>query len=546
MLGWIPAVVLAVAALPVGVSAATPTIALDKDPYSREATVTFTDVTDTGTLTVAVSCDAFSHESDPPYAYANPLTVSLDLPGCEGYGSFGVWVALRDGTSTIAQQWQTLTIEPRMTLAMPAPAVTGALFTIDPQWPADYQAPDGSACRWEFRWGDNRSLDLNEPDETFGSLLFDVPTVNGDCAAWTFDLPWVPYRQYEVFVSLLTYEPDGGVVSSANDAHVRFTAAVGGTGRRITTSTLPLAQVLPSTYTPVVGQPVTYTRYLVGGATAGTAVWTAYLGLGDQPTMWHQDGGSTFTITAWKTGNVLVGWDKMSGKYRLGTVYDPPVRYADHYRPNTTAPVQRIGTGALGGSVPVTLTWTGSDRGWGIDHYVLQRSVDGGSWRQVLSTRSRTTSQALAPGHSYRYRVRAIDRYGNVGYWDYGPTFRPRVAGDNWSSVAYRGTWVVAADPTARGGSLHESVTAGAGATFTFTGRDVAWVAERGPTHGRARVYVDGTYVTTVDLAATVDAPARVVFRRHWGYVGTHTVRIVVEGTAGRPTVDVDAFVTLR
>ena len=57
---------------------------------------------------------------------------------------------------------------------------------------------------------------------------------------------------------------------------------------------------------------------------------------------------------------------------------------------------------------------------------------------------------------------------------------------------------------------------------------------------------MDGTLVTTVDLNATVDAPARIVFRKHWSTRASHTVRVVVEGTAGHPTVDVDGFVILR
>jgi hypothetical protein len=102
------------------------------------------------------------------------------------------------------------------------------------------------------------------------------------------------------------------------------------------------------------------------------------------------------------------------------------------------------------------------------------------------------------------------------------------------------------ADATARGGTIREASAATSQATFAFTGRDVAWIAERGPGHGIAKVYVDGALAATVDLDATVDAPARVVFRRLWSTKADHTVRIVVQGTAERPIVSVDGFAVLR
>lgn len=526
---------------PATIRASSPSVAIDKsDIYARRATLVFSDVTDTGALTVTVSCDNLVHDSDP-YAYTNPLRVSLVLPGCEGYGVFDVWVTVRDGAAVILQQSASVPIAPQLTLVTPLPAITGHLFTIDPTWPADF-TPTATVCRWEFRWGDDRSLDQRDPDETYGDLLFDIKAVNGDCPEWTFNLPWVPYRQYDVDVSAFT--PDG--TGEAGDARLRFSASVDGTGQRITTSTLPIAQVLPSTYTPIVGQPVTYTRYLVGGATAGTSVWTARQGSGERPTSWEQWGGSTFTITPHKQGDMVVGWDKMSGQYRLGAVFDPPVRYRDLSRPNTTSPVQRIRTGALGDTVLVSITWDGSDRGWGIARYQLERSVDGGAWKRILSKKVKHLDQSLATGHRYRYRVRAVDKAGNRGAWDYGPRFRPRIVGDSATAVRYAGTWSTTADAAAAEGSLHESDTAAAKATFRFTGRDVAWLAQRGPGHGKAKVYVDGVLATIVDLAAASDTPPRIVFHKHFRARASQAVRIVVVGTAGRPTVDVDGFVVLR
>ena len=79
-----------------------------------------------------------------------------------------------------------------------------------------------------------------------------------------------------------------------------------------------------------------------------------------------------------------------------------------------------------------------------------------------------------------------------------------------------------------------------------FSGRAIAWIAERGPTFGKARVYVDGVLISTVDTGQATNEPRRLVFRRSWSSVGTHRIRIVVSGTTARPTISLDGFAILR
>jgi hypothetical protein len=57
---------------------------------------------------------------------------------------------------------------------------------------------------------------------------------------------------------------------------------------------------------------------------------------------------------------------------------------------------------------------------------------------------------------------------------------------------------------------------------------------------------VDGRVVATVSLNTPANAFRRLVFARSWGRSGTHTIRIVVLGTAGHPRIDLDAFVIVR
>jgi len=514
---------------------------------SRNITFHFAVSDEDGIAGVRLSCDDGATWIDRAYTPFITVPIRAGGLGCVGFTAGYdrlVTVEIRDPSGNVLTLPIYIILGPWLDLTVSAPAVTGHSMTITPTLPDGYAIPGRGGCRWEFRWGDDRSLDTQDHDETYGSLLFDIPAVGGRCAPWTFTLPWVPVRRYEVIMSPFTIESDGGT-NLFLTATQRFSATEDSSERRIVHSSLPIVQVLPSTYTPIVGQPITYTRYLIGGATDCCGPrWTAWQGQGDHPTQWNKNGGSSFTITPLRPGNITVGWDRAYGDWRLGALYDPPVRFRDTTRPNTSAPVAVIGGASLGASVPVTLSWTAADRGWGISSYRLEQSLAGGPWRAALSsTKARTVIRLLTPNVAVRFRVRATDKAGNVGLWDYGPTFRPWVAQEGSAALAYIGPWSTVADVTASGNQLRESLALAASATFTFTGRDVGWFAERGPGHGTAKVYADGVLIATINLSAAVDTPRTLVFRRHWAVSGHHVIRVLVLGTG---VVDVDAFMILR
>ena len=97
----------------------------------------------------------------------------------------------------------------------------------------------------------------------------------------------------------------------------------------------------------------------------------------------------------------------------------------------------------------------------------------------------------------------------------------------------------------AAGGNQSTAGVAGVTARFTFTGRNVAWVAPVAANRGQANVYLDGTYVKTIDLYSASTVARRVVFGQAVGS-GSHTLTVYVAGTSGRPWVDVDEFAELR
>jgi len=492
-----------------------------------------------GVTTVEVSSNGTTWASFP---YAPEVDWAVFDPasgGSPGEGRRTVRVRWTDGSgNTSAPLTTTLVMLRAGALELPKPAVTGQVFTMRPIFPPNYVFEDEESCTWELRWGNTEALDVY-PNETFGSI-----TLAGNmgtttfCGEWRVTLPWVPFPQFEIVFSSF------GVTTEGLDGrHPRVVAAIGSTDRRIHSSNLPMVQLLPNKYTVAVGERVTYTAYPIGTTIKSTDMW-GLVGPGGVPYA-PKYGGTTFSFVPSRTGTWLVVWNgHVNRPYSLGAAYDPRARKADNTAPNTTAPVQRFAPGTAGPTVPVAISWSGTDVGWGIEKFQLQRSVDGGTWTTVTlpTPRTKTVTQQLAIGHSVRYRVRAKDAAGNWGSFDYGPTFTPRIRDDASLSITYSGAWSNPPDAIALGDTLHASASAGASATSTLIGRDIAWVAARGPGRGTARVYVDGTLRATVSLDASTDLPHQNVFRIHWSSDGSHVIKVAVASGA----VNVDAFVVLH
>jgi hypothetical protein len=194
------------------------------------------------------------------------------------------------------------------------------------------------------------------------------------------------------------------------------------------------------------------------------------------------------------------------------------------------------------------LSWSGTDAGGaGIRSWDVQRSRDGGAYVTLASgLASPNLAQSLAPGHTYRFRVRARDRAGNVGAWATGPTMTAVLRQQTSTAITWKGSWGSGSSDHYSGGSVRFATAAGASATYAFTGRAIAWVTTLAPDRGSARVYVDGVLVATVSTYNSGTLFRRVGFAKTWSASGYHTLRIVVVGSAGHPRVDFDALEVLR
>jgi Tol biopolymer transport system component len=223
---------------------------------------------------------------------------------------------------------------------------------------------------------------------------------------------------------------------------------------------------------------------------------------------------------------------------------------------DTTAPTvsavaaaPRTGAALSGTAAPLSVTLAARDDtgGTGIARYQVARSSNGGAWT-TLSTSLTTRSLAvLAPSSgTIRYRVRAIDRAGNTGAWSYSPTYSPRLVQQSSTAVKYPTTWLSALSISYSGSSIRYTTRAGRSVSYTFTGRSIAIVMTKATTRGKVKVYVNGSYVATVDTYRSSSQYRVVAWEKTWSTSGTRTIKLVAAGTSGRPRVDLDAFVILK
>ena len=267
----------------------------------------------------------------------------------------------------------------------------------------------------------------------------------------------------------------------------------------------------------------------------------------------------TFTVTGCSAGKLAVS-------IRAGAVIDAvsnwgpeakvtaPTVVIDRTAPSAGAPRVTLRGGVSIGSISATaqlaasLTWSAQDVGGaGIASYDVRRSLDGGPFTDLAAgLTAATLGVSLVPGHGYRFEVRPRDRAGNVGGWIAGTTVRASLLQETSPAIGYGGDWRT-------GESIHYSAsldrfstTPGGAAKYTFTGRGIAFVTTRGPDRGAVKVYLDGSLVATIDTHASSLGFRYVAWSRAWARPGTHTLKLVVVGSAGHPRVDLDALEILR
>jgi hypothetical protein len=238
---------------------------------------------------------------------------------------------------------------------------------------------------------------------------------------------------------------------------------------------------------------------------------------------------------------------------RAGHVVGPVLSGAllvDVAAPRVGAPGARLEEGVRlpsNGDVPVILEWSASDDSGLVPGIDLERH-DGAAWATVDGAGDPPADPVspfklfVAPTEPTTFAVRGRDAAGNRSAWAMSPTYTTTRVESTKPAIRWSGTWTTVTSSEASGGSFRTTTARGSRATLGFTGRAIGWITSIGPTRGRARLFLDGVYVRTVDLYASQASLRRIFVIVAGPATATHTLEIRVPGTDGRPRIDVDAF----
>ncbi|MFD8256621.1 peptidoglycan recognition protein family protein [Streptomyces werraensis] len=203
----------------------------------------------------------------------------------------------------------------------------------------------------------------------------------------------------------------------------------------------------------------------------------------------------------------------------------------------TAAPTLGLRAGTVNtGSVPVTLGWKATD-----DQAVRQVQLLTPS-TATFSAAAYLSNRTAKPGTASTWSMRAYDYAGN--YRNAAVIYTPVILQE--SAAVRTGTWSTRSSTSYLGGRSYSSASKGASLSWTFTGRSAAWVVSRASSSGQAYVYVDGVKAATVDLRSAATSYRQAIWTKTWTANAKHTVKIVVVGTSGRPTVTTDGLVYIR
>jgi uncharacterized protein with LGFP repeats len=203
----------------------------------------------------------------------------------------------------------------------------------------------------------------------------------------------------------------------------------------------------------------------------------------------------------------------------------------------STTPKITLRTGTVTTTAaPVTLGWKAADS------QALKQVSLLSPTTATFGPTTTSSSRTAKPGSASTWSMKAYDVAGNTR--TSSPSYTPMILQE--TSATRSGTWTTRSSTSYLGGKSYSSATKNASLTWTFTGKSAAWVVSRASTSGQAYVYVDGTKVATVDLKSSTTAYRQAIWTKSWSSSAKHTVKIVVVGTSGRPTITTDGLVYIK
>ena len=191
-------------------------------------------------------------------------------------------------------------------------------------------------------------------------------------------------------------------------------------------------------------------------------------------------------------------------------------------------------------SISATVAWTAYDPS-GVSYQQAQvYNYDTRTTTYVtLSAGQRSFDFTFRIGTSYRVALWAQDPLGNGSYSYLYPYFSMSQEGAATLSPG----WSTSNCNCWSGGAVLKNTKANAKATYAFSGTSIAFVGDQASDRGTAKIFVDGVQRATVNMQRNNKVNRLLASVRGFAAGGQHTIQIVVQGTAGHPRVDVDAFV---
>ncbi|MET9768535.1 N-acetylmuramoyl-L-alanine amidase [Streptomyces sp. NPDC006415] len=203
----------------------------------------------------------------------------------------------------------------------------------------------------------------------------------------------------------------------------------------------------------------------------------------------------------------------------------------------STKPALTLRTGTVNATaVPLTLKWKATDAA-ALKEVRLTAPV-----ARTYGPTMGSASHTAKPGVTTAWKMTAYDQAGNSAAASVPGA--PVILQE--SAAKKTGKWTTKSSGSYLGGKSYSSSTKNAALTWTFTGRSAAWVVSRAATSGQAYVYVDGKKAATVDLKSSTTKYRDAIWTTSWSSSAKHTVKIVVVGTKGRPTLTTDGLVYLK
>ncbi len=191
--------------------------------------------------------------------------------------------------------------------------------------------------------------------------------------------------------------------------------------------------------------------------------------------------------------------------------------------------------------------WFGVDKApsSGIKNYTVKVKADNSStWRfwKINTTKKKATFTGK-PGRTYTFKALVKDNAYNQSTWSKRKT--TVVPYDQDANVKARsGFSRLYSNPASNyyRGTARRSNTARHWIKYRVKGKSVHLIFKKGPNQSRAKIYIDGVYVKTIDTKSSSVKHRKAAFNKTWGSRGTHVVKIVNLATPGRARLDVDGI----